>query len=58
MNIRDALLEDKNQHRKKALSIAEYGCSSQKNFKELMQCFLARWEICLQQLINSTINQF
>jgi hypothetical protein len=41
MNIRDALLEDKNQHRKKALLIAGYACSSPKYFKELIQCFLA-----------------
>jgi hypothetical protein len=41
MNIRDSLLEDKNQHRKKALSIAEYACSSHEHFKELMKCFLA-----------------
>jgi hypothetical protein len=40
MNIRKALLEDKIQNRKKALSIAEYACSSSKHFKELMQCFL------------------
>jgi hypothetical protein len=41
MNIRDALLEDKIQNRSKALSIAEFACSSPKRFKELMQCFLA-----------------
>jgi hypothetical protein len=41
MNIRSALLEDKIQTRKKALSITQYACSSPKRFKELMQCFLA-----------------
>jgi hypothetical protein len=40
MNIRDALLEDKIQNRNKAISIAEYVCSSPKHFKELMKCFL------------------
>jgi dihydroorotase len=40
MNIRNALLEDKIQNRNKAVSIAEYACSSPKHFKELMQCFL------------------
>jgi hypothetical protein len=41
MNIRSTLVEDKIQSRKKALTIAEYACSSPKRFKELMQCFLA-----------------
>jgi hypothetical protein len=41
MNIRNALLEGKIQNRNKALSIAEFACSSPKRFKELMQCFLA-----------------
>jgi len=41
MNIRKALLEDKIQSRKKALSTTEYACSSNNRFKELMQCFLA-----------------
>jgi len=41
MNIRRALLEDKIQNRKTALSIATYACSSNNRFKELIQCFLA-----------------
>jgi len=41
MNIREALLEDKTQNKERALQVAAYACSSAKNFKELMQCFLA-----------------
>src|SRR5262245_1947159 len=41
MNIRKALLEDKVQNLKTALSIAEYACSSNNRFKELIRCFLA-----------------
>jgi hypothetical protein len=38
MIIRDELLQE--HSRKQALRIARYACSSQANFRELMQCFL------------------
>lgn len=41
MNIKDALLEDKTQNKAKAMQVAAYACLSAKNFKELIQCFLA-----------------
>jgi len=41
MNIKEDLLKEKNQTKTKALAIAEYACSSQKHFKELIKCFLA-----------------
>ncbi len=41
MNIREALLEDKTQNKTKAMQVAGFACLSAKNFKELMQCFLA-----------------
>jgi hypothetical protein len=39
MNIREEILKAHNKPH--ALKIAEYACSSKKNFKELMQCFMA-----------------
>lgn len=41
MNIKEALLEDKTQNKAKAMQVAAYACLSAKNFKELIQCFLA-----------------
>lgn len=41
MNIREELLKEKNHSKQQALKISEYACSSSKNFKELMQCFLS-----------------
>ena len=41
MNIREELLRDKIHLKEQALKISAYACSSPKNFKELMQCFLA-----------------
>jgi hypothetical protein len=39
LNIRDEILKE--HSRTQALKVASYACSSKKNFKELMQCFLA-----------------
>jgi hypothetical protein len=39
LNIRDEILKE--HSKTQALKIAGYACSSKKNFKELMQCFLA-----------------
>lgn len=41
MIIKDELLKSKTQNKEDALRIAAYACESKKNFKELMQCFLA-----------------
>jgi|SRR5690242_323199 len=42
MNIKEELLKEKIQTKTKALAIAEFACSSPKNFKELMKYFLAK----------------
>jgi hypothetical protein len=39
MNIRDEILKE--HSRAQALKIAGYACASQKNFKELMKCFMS-----------------
>ena len=39
MNIREEILKEHNKTH--ALKIAAYACTSKKNFKELMQCFMA-----------------
>lgn len=41
MIIKDELLKSKTQNKEDAMRIAVYACESKKNFKELMQCFLA-----------------
>lgn len=41
MNIREALLREKNHTKEQALKISAYACSSPQYFKELMQCFLS-----------------
>lgn len=41
MNIREELLKEKNHSKQQALKVSEYACSSAKNFKALMQCFLS-----------------
>ncbi len=40
MNIREEILKEKIHSKNHATAIAEYACSSPKNFKELVQCFL------------------
>lgn len=40
MNIREEILKE--HSKQQALKIAAYACSSKKNFKELMQCFLEK----------------
>lgn len=39
MNIRDEILKE--HSKKQALKIAAYACTSKKNFKELMKCFMS-----------------
>ncbi|MBV9986520.1 MAG: hypothetical protein JO301_02505 [Chitinophagaceae bacterium] len=39
MNLRDEILKE--HSKSQALKVAAYACSSPKNFKELMQCFMA-----------------
>jgi len=41
MNIKEALLDDATYSKEHILKISEYACASAKNFKTLMQCFLA-----------------
>ena len=41
MNIREELLKDKLHLKEHALKITAFACSSSKNFKVLMQCFLS-----------------
>ena len=41
MNIREALLKEKNHNKAQALKITAYACSTPEYFKELMQCFLS-----------------
>jgi hypothetical protein len=41
MNIREELLKEKKHTKEQALKVSEYACSSAKNFKELIQCFLS-----------------
>jgi hypothetical protein len=41
VNIREELLREKNHTREQALKISEFACSSPKNFKILMHCFLS-----------------
>ena len=41
MNIRETLLKDKVYAKTMATEVSEYACSSDKNFEELMQCFLS-----------------
>ena len=41
MNIREALLKDKIHKKEQALIITSYACASDKNFEELMNCFLS-----------------
>ena len=66
MNIKESLLEDQTQNKTKALLVAEYACSSPKNFKQLMQCFLANeyrlaqraaWSVCWAAKKNPAIIQ-
>ena len=41
MNIKEALLDDATYNKEHILKVSEYACTSAKNFKALMQCFLA-----------------
>lgn len=41
MIIKEELLKSKTQNKEDAIRIAAYACENKKNFKELMQCFLA-----------------
>src|SRR5947207_3320805 len=41
MNIKEELLDDETYNKKRILEVSEYACASAKNFKALMQCFLA-----------------
>ena len=41
MNIREELLSDHMQSKELALSVADFACSSQDRFKELMNCFVS-----------------
>ena len=41
MNIREALLKEKLHKKEQALVITDYACTSDKNFNELMHCFLS-----------------
>jgi len=41
MNIKETLLNDATYNREGILQVSEYACTSAKNFKALMQCFLS-----------------
>jgi hypothetical protein len=55
MNIREELLKQQIHFKKHAIVITEFAVSSDKNFKELIDCFLSK-EICVAQRAAWSVN--